>query len=75
MSGYAKISTQPKEERMDIEKYIEMERLYLLNRYRGRKIGALLMDYCIRHARGQGFDMLWLNVWERNTGAIEFYRH
>jgi diamine N-acetyltransferase len=73
-AGYAKVNTKPAPERKDVENYIELERLYLLKRYHGRKIGATLMEYCIRYAREKGFDTLWLNVWEQNTQAIEFYR-
>lgn len=73
-AGYAKVNTRPVPERREVEKYIELERLYLLKDFRGRKIGTVLMDHCIRYATELGFDMLWLNVWERNTRAIDFYR-
>jgi GNAT superfamily N-acetyltransferase len=72
-AGYAKINTRRRPERPEPEKYIEIERLYVLKEYHGRRIGAELMDACVRYALDNQFPMLWLNVWERNTRAIEFY--
>lgn len=72
-AGYAKMNTQGRPERSEVENYIELERLYLLQQQQGKKIGALLMDYCIHYATEHGFDQLWLNVWEKNTRAIAFY--
>lgn len=73
-AGYAKINTSRRIERQEIEKYIEMERLYLFKQFHGKKIGAFLMNHCLQYAKDNGFDMIWLNVWERNTAAIEFYQ-
>jgi GNAT superfamily N-acetyltransferase len=73
-AGYAKMNRQGRPERKEVEKYIELERLYLLRQQQGKKIGAMLMDHCIRFAKTLGFAQLWLNVWEKNTRAIAFYR-
>jgi GNAT superfamily N-acetyltransferase len=72
-AGYAKINTRKAAERREVEKYIEVERLYLLPEYQGHGIGPLLMDYCVHYAMDHGYDTLWLNVWARNTNAIDFY--
>lgn len=73
-AGYAKLSTCRRTERPEQAPYMELERLYLLPAYQGKKTGARLMAYCIQHAREQAFDTLWLNVWEHNTAAMDFYR-
>lgn len=73
-AGYAKMNMQGRPERQEVENYIELERLYLLTQQQGKKIGAMLMDYCIRYATDHGYDQLWLNVWEKNARAITFYR-
>jgi diamine N-acetyltransferase len=73
-AGYAKISTSRRVERPEPEKYLEIERLYVLRKYHGRKIGAGLMYSCIRYALDNGVQTVWLNVWERNIQAIEFYQ-
>jgi ribosomal protein S18 acetylase RimI-like enzyme len=74
LAGYAKISTKARPERKEVDKYIELDRLYLLTAYQGQQIGKLLMEHCIGYAREHGFPELWLNVWERNTVAIQFYQ-
>ncbi|HMH23018.1 MAG TPA: GNAT family N-acetyltransferase [Puia sp.] len=74
LAGYAKISTRRRAERPEPGKYMEIERLYILQKFQGRKIGAALMDACVRLAGDQGFQTIWLNVWEQNTRAIGFYK-
>lgn len=74
LAGYAKINTNPRPERQETGKYIELERLYLLTEFQGRQIGTVLMEHSIRHATGLGYSALWLNVWEQNTAAIRFYQ-
>ena len=32
------------------------------------------MHACIQYAAAQGFDVLWLGVWEYNTKARNFYK-
>ncbi len=52
---------------------IEIERLYLLQLAIGRGQGQQLMDYCLNIARADGYQAVWLGVWERNHRAIQFY--
>ena len=54
---------------------LEIERIYVLDRYKGNGLGRKLLDFSISIARSKGKDMLWLGVWERNPKAIEFYEH
>lgn len=53
---------------------IELNRLYLLAACQSRGLGSTLIGTCIALAREQGFRTLWLGVWERNSGAMRFYR-
>ena len=39
----------------------------------GRGVGPALMQACLDAAQRGGFDLLWLDVWERNPRAIAFY--
>jgi len=55
------------------ERPVELSRLYLEKRWTGRGVGAALMDGCLDEARRRGHDVLWLSVWEHNTGARRFY--
>ena len=53
---------------------IELLRLYIDSRWYGKGIGAALMDQTIEIAQREGFQTLWLGVWERNFRAQAFYK-
>ena len=53
---------------------IEIVRFYALKDWIGRGVGAALMARCLAEAERRGCDAIWLDVWERNPRAIEFYR-
>lgn len=55
-------------------KSIEILRLYVDSQWHGKGVGAALMDRAIALAREEGFQTLWLGVWERNFRAQAFYR-
>lgn len=52
---------------------IELLRLYVDSSWHGKGVGAALMDRSIQIARDEGFQTLWLGVWERNFRAQAFY--
>ena len=53
---------------------MEVERIYVLRRFQDRGLGGRLIDAAAEIAGERGKDYLWLGVWERNDGAIRFYR-
>ncbi len=54
---------------------IELERIYVLKEYKGKKIGAAFIKYSEKYAMETGYNTLWLGVWEHNTNALKFYLH
>jgi ribosomal protein S18 acetylase RimI-like enzyme len=71
--GYLKVNiglaqTEP----MD-EQSLEIERIYVLNAYHGKKVGQLLYEQALAVAAGLGKSSVWLGVWEKNPRAIRFY--
>jgi diamine N-acetyltransferase len=72
--GYAKMRTTKKPAGLISSNPIELERIYVLNEYHSKKIGAALMDHCIAHAHHGRHDVLWLGVWEHNYKAVNFYK-
>jgi len=52
---------------------IEIERLYAVQEYIGKKVGQTLMNACVDRARKKGFETVWLGVWEKNERAKKFY--
>src|SRR5579859_859417 len=52
---------------------IEIVRFYALPGWVGRGVGAALMAACLAEAERLGADTIWLDVWEHNPRAREFY--
>lgn len=72
--GYAKLKVGKVPAPVHGFKPIELERLYVEAGVIGKGYGAALMAECIKEARLNGCDTLWLGVWERNQRAKIFYR-
>lgn len=53
---------------------MKLEQLYLLQGFRGRGLGALMLSHVESRAREQGLQLLTLQVNKRNHAAIELYR-
>jgi GNAT superfamily N-acetyltransferase len=52
---------------------IEIVRFYALKAWIGRGVGAALLAACLAEAERRGCDAIWLDVWERNPRARDFY--
>ena len=74
--GYARLrhSTEVTE-KFPGKKLIELHRLYALGKYIGRGVGKALLNHCLEQARGKGFELIWLGVWEYNDHAQGFYKN
>lgn len=72
--GYLKLNfgrAQTEQDSLDAE---EIERIYVLKEYWGKKFGSVLLDKSIEIARAKNAPYIWLGVWEHNIRALEFYR-
>lgn len=72
--GYVKIRASKQFMELNDSNPLEIERLYVLKEYQGKKAGAALMAHCISHAASRHHDLLVLGVWEHNHKAIRFYQ-
>jgi ribosomal protein S18 acetylase RimI-like enzyme len=73
--GYAKLVRGSKTSQADSAKrQIQMERIYALGAYVGKKVGKTLMIESIQIAKSEGYEYMWLGVWQENKRAIDFYR-
>ncbi len=72
-AGFAKIRQVEMPPELAGRNHIELQRIYVLNAFHGKKIGKSLLEHCKNKALELGFDMLWLGVWTKNLKAIEFY--
>ena len=71
--GYAKLNWGNAQTEARGAASIELERLYVVQEFKGRGVGSLLMDWSFREARSLGAHELWLGVWEHNRDARAFY--
>ncbi|MEN9963305.1 MAG: hypothetical protein RL582_400 [Bacteroidota bacterium] len=72
--GYLKLNFgQSQTERKD-DKAIEIERIYVLKEFQGKKVGQILYEKAIEIAKYKKADYVWLGVWEYNPRAIRFYK-
>jgi diamine N-acetyltransferase len=52
---------------------LEIERIYVLKEYHGKKVGQVLYDCALKIAKEKQIEFVWLGVWEKNPRAISFY--
>ncbi|MCD6010369.1 MAG: spermine/spermidine N-acetyltransferase [Flavipsychrobacter sp.] len=74
LAGYAKLGYNQKPEAKDLEAPVELERIYVLKKFYGKKTGAALMEKCLAHATAHGDTVMWLGVWQQNHRAVSFYK-
>jgi ribosomal protein S18 acetylase RimI-like enzyme len=73
--GYAKLLRAGEApECVPPEKAIELVRLYVDTSVLGAGVGAALMQACMERAKSEGFQTIFLGVWEHNARAQAFYR-
>ena len=72
--GYLKLNFGQSQTELQDDKAVEIERIYVLQAYHGKKVGQLLYDKAIQVARQANADYVWLGVWEENLRAIHFYK-
>lgn len=72
--GYLKINFGPPQTEIMNEKTMEIERIYVLKEFYGKKVGQVLYIKAIEIAQQREVEYVWLGVWEENQRAIQFYR-
>lgn len=74
VTGYLKINRGKAQTEQFSERAIELERIYVLPKFYGKGIGQQLFRKVLEIAEQEAADMIWLGVWEKNVGAIRFYK-
>lgn len=72
--GYARLAATVPPAVIPTACRMELVRIYLDQRYCGRGIGEKLLAAVFSKVREVGESALWLRVWQKNEGAIRFYR-
>lgn len=74
VKGYLKVNRLGAQTEQNISNALEIERIYLLPDTQGFGIGKLMLDKAEEIAIEEKYESLWLGVWEKNQGAISFYK-
>lgn len=72
--GYLKLNFGQSQTELQDDNALEIERIYLLKDFHGKKVGQILYDKAIHIAIQKNADYVWLGVWEENPRAINFYK-
>lgn len=71
--AYLKLNFGNAQSEIRSDEAMEIQRIYVLKAFHGKKIGQLLLNEAILIGQKSGVDSIWLGVWEENHKAIEFY--
>lgn len=71
--GYLKTNIGSAQNELKDNNSLEIERIYILKAYQGRRIGQSLFNKAVEIAKSKQLDFIWLGVWEKNNRAIKFY--
>lgn len=72
--GFAKLRWSEIPRELMGRNVIEIQRLYVLKKIIGKKVGRTLIEACFEISRSRNADTVWLGVWENNIRAISFYK-
>ena len=72
--GYLKINFDEAQTEVKDNKALEIERIYVLQDFHGKKVGQALFDKAITIATEMKVTYVWLGVWEQNHRALQFYK-
>jgi len=74
VAGYLKVNTTDAQtEEMDNDS-LEIERIYVKNKFQKLGLGKYLFNIAIEMAVDSSKEKVWLGVWEKNENAIAFYK-
>jgi ribosomal protein S18 acetylase RimI-like enzyme len=72
--GYLKLNTGNAQTELKDNKALEIERIYVLQAYHGKKVGQILYEKAMEVCKEVNAEYVWLGVWEENPRAISFYK-
>jgi ribosomal protein S18 acetylase RimI-like enzyme len=72
--GYLKLNLGQAQTEIKDNHALEIERIYVLQAFHGKKVGQLLYDKAIQIAEQINASYVWLGVWENNHRALSFYK-
>lgn len=74
LAGYLKVNINSAQSEPMGPDALEVERIYVLQKYHKQGLGKALLNYAHDIARQLNKNKIWLGVWEKNENAIGFYK-
>lgn len=74
LAGYLKLNFGQAQTELNNGDSMEIESIYVLSEFQGKKVGQALFAHALRIAQEAGCQYIWLGVWEKNYKALNFYR-
>ncbi|MGG7620765.1 GNAT family N-acetyltransferase [Bacillus coreaensis] len=74
VAGYLKINTNDAQSEEMGDESLEIERIYIKNKFQKHGLGKYLLNQAIEIAMLRQKKNIWLGVWEQNENAIAFYQ-
>ncbi|MEI7830966.1 MAG: GNAT family N-acetyltransferase [Prolixibacteraceae bacterium] len=71
--GYLNLNFDQAQTALINTKALEIERIYVLKEFQGKKVGQILFDTTLQTANRLKSEYIWLGVWEKNFRALTFY--
>lgn len=71
--GYLKLNIKTAQTEKVFENALEIQRIYILKKAKGRGIGSSFMNFAEEKAKELNLPVIWLGVWEHNEAAKSFY--
>ena len=74
VAGYLKVNVNEAQTEKEGDESLEIERIYIRKEFQGQGLGHHFINKGMEMAKEQNKKKIWLGVWEKNEGAIQFYR-
>lgn len=74
LAGYLKVNTNGAQTEEMGNDSLEIERIYIKNKFQKHGLGKYLFNKAIKIAQELNKKKIWLGVWEKNENAIAFYK-
>ncbi|MCI6062275.1 GNAT family acetyltransferase [Ligilactobacillus salivarius] len=74
LAGYLKLNVGAAQTEPDYPEALEIQRIYVLQKYQGKRIGLAMMQQALVVAEELKKPQVWLGVWENNFKAQAFYQ-
>jgi ribosomal protein S18 acetylase RimI-like enzyme len=73
-AGFLRIERNSPHPSVPSSRVLQVSQLYVLKKHQGAGLGKALLMEAVRVARAEELVGLWLEVWDQNAKAIEFYK-